>query len=225
MAVLGALLLWSAAAVSVPATAQDHPKPKRIVKEERADGSLVLDESGLTEGFRVMKQMIRAVDTEKIGDAEVEVHSGRLPIQSLDYRTFEELASSGEPGIVQFQAVAAIKLRTEAKLRFRSPDGKTVEVGPGNVADGYPGLYSLWLERTESGDWLLHFNHEADAWGTMYDPAKNAGTAALGHRVDENTKSALKIEIEERGDKGGPNGWKLELAWGGHRWTSYFDAG
>ena len=206
----GALLAFGVSG----ATAQFHGErkaPERVVKEKRADGSLVLDESGLTNNFETMKRMMRWIDNETIDGKEVEVHTGRLPLMGIDWESFQNL----ESGLVEFQVVGAIKMKTAATLKFGD-----LTIGAGNVAPDYPGLYSLWIRKVSADDWRLIFNHEADAWGTMHDPAQDVGEVPLTHTVDEAASTpSLMIDLEpnESGDGG-----LLKLGWGAHKWSVPF---
>jgi hypothetical protein len=210
-----ALLCGAAVAVlalvgAVPGAAQ-RPKPERIVKEEREDGSLVLDESGLTKNFEVMKNALRNVDVDEIAGGEIEVHTPRLPTMGVDYESFVAL----DEGIVEFRVASAIKMRTETSLRFGD-----VAVTTGNVAADYPGLYSLWLRKVSDDDWRLIFNHEADAHGTMHESEADVGEVALSHELTEGGKETLMIAIEP-----GEGGGTLKLAWGEHSWSVPFTVG
>ncbi len=211
LAIVGATALVLAAA---PTSAQ-RPKPERLLKETRADGSLVLDESGLTRGFEQIKRMLRAVDVEDIGGAKVEVHAGRLPEMGVDYDSFRRLADGPGTGMIEFQTVSPIKLRTETGLRFGE-----LAVAPGNVADDYPGLFSLWIEKLEGDSWRLIFNHEADTWGTMHDPAADLGGVPLQHQRNVGAQGPFSVAIEPDG-----GGYLLVLSWGEHSWSVGFTAG
>ncbi len=207
LALTVAVLLSGGLASSLSAQFPGNPSgPKRIVKETLEDGSLVLDESGLTRGFAAMKRMLRYVDTESIDGKEVEVHSGRLPLMGIDWESFKKLDS----GIVQFRAFAAIKMKTAAELRFGD-----VSIKPGNVSPDYPGLYSLWIRKVSDDDWRLIFNHDADSWGTMHDPSRDVGEVRLTHETEEGANPSFMIELEPNESGGG----LLRLGWGDHKWS------
>ncbi|HUP25302.1 MAG TPA: DUF2911 domain-containing protein, partial [Thermoanaerobaculia bacterium] len=111
---------------------------------------------------------------------------------------------------------AAIKLSTEHDLAF----GET-RVPKENVAPGYPGVYSLWLQRTSDG-WRLVFNEKADVWGTQHDPAADVASVPLQHtRVDGMTlELAVKLVASAQRD----GSWLLAFHWGEHRWDAQFRA-
>ncbi len=202
------LLLAGCVFSAATASAQKPQKPERIVKETLEGGGLVLDESGLTKGFEAMNAALRYTAKKQIAGGEVEVHTGRLPVVTRDYKSFAQL----ESGIVRFELAAAIKLRTATDLKFGD-----VAVRTGNVAADYPGLYSLWLRKVSEDDWRLVFNRESDAWGSMHDPAADLGEVKLQHARDDSAKSMLMVKLEGDDSRG-----ELQLAWGPHTWTAPF---
>ena len=128
---------------------------------------------------------------------------------------FEQIATI-EPGkVVRFLDEQAIKLATDLTLRFGE-----LEVNPGNVADNYPGVYSLWLKRTEGG-WNLVFNHKPDVWGTQHDPAADLGEVPLTHGKAEEASDVLVGSLDEL-PEGGRNS-ALRLTWGSHTWSAPFE--
>ena len=192
-----------------PTPAEAQAERETIVKESKEGEGLVLDASGLTSSFSFIKNMTRDVDVETLGGEEVEIHSGRLPTKGIDYENFLGFST----GIVEFQTAAAIKLRTGAVLHFGE-----VELSPGNPSPGYPGLYSLWLRKTAAGDWKLIFNHDADAWGTMYDPERDVGEVDLSFETKNEAEKGFTVDLDaETG--------LLSLGWGGSVWTTPFSVG
>lgn len=150
----------------------------------------------------------RNVDTLEVDGRElVLVHCGKVGASGSDYESLESLA----PGEVQvLTGAAATKLRAEVDLAF----GDTV-IRTGNVAAGYAGTYSLWLQATEQG-WSLVFNDEADVWGTQRDPAHDVATIALSHETLGEPADVFAISVSAEG------GGALELRWGSHRWWAPF---
>ena len=88
-------------------------------------------------------------------DKKVSVIYGPLPVTGQDY---ENLETQENGTVVQFLESFAIKLLTDADLKF----GDTV-VAAHNTGESYPGVYSLWLKKVDEG-WSLLFNEEADVW-------------------------------------------------------------
>ena len=78
---------------------------KRLVKEERADGSLVLDESGLTQGFEQMLRMMQSL-------AEVEVDGGSVVVY------LQDVAVSSASGIIE---IKSSKFRNPARWGWSGP--------------------------------------------------------------------------------------------------------
>ena len=147
------------------------------------------------------------------GGRTVEVAFGVPKTGGREYAEMESLA----PGkVVRFFDAAAIKLTTELDLLF----GET-RVRAANVAPSYPGVYSLWLERTGEG-WRLVFNEKADVWGTQRDPAADVAQVPLHHeKVDGLT---LAFDVELRGAPASDGSVVLTFQWGEHRWTTSFHA-
>lgn len=151
----------------------------------------------------------RPTATIERGERTIVVAYNELPIDGPDFGAVET-TKVGE--VLRFTMSNPLKLRTEEALKF----GKT-EIAVGNVADGYPGVYSLWLKRTESG-WNLVFNEFADVWGTQHDPQADVAEVPLTYESASEPKEALLVELNERSDGG-----KLEVSWGTHRWSVRFD--
>lgn len=216
MAVLGgrrlpaaaALLVLLGAAVGGPAAGQFASRDEVIEKPSKEGEGKKLDASGLTVGFAALVNATRSIARVEIDGQPVEVNAGRLPLLGVDWDSFRE----HERGLFEFQTAAAIKLRTGTELLIGD-----LEVPTGNVSDGFPGLYSLWLRLDDDGQWSLIVNHEPDIWGTMHDPAHDLGETPLEHSVEEGGESSLTIEIEPPdGDSPGA----LKLSWGEHRWQA-----
>jgi hypothetical protein len=145
--------------------------------------------------------------------AEVKVAFGLPKTGGREYAEMESLA---EDKVVRFFDAAAIKLSTQADLLF----GET-KIRRSNVAPDYPGVYSLWLQRTADG-WRLLFNERADAWGTQHDPAADVASAPLRHDEVDGLTTTFEARIQESAQRDGTI--LLELLWGKHRWTAIFRA-
>ena len=156
---LGALLvaMCFSAVAPMAASAQarragDERSPEADEKRQRALSRLLLARS-------------RNMSSVEIDGHNLFVHSGKVETSHADYQALESV-SVGD--IVITTSAAAMKLRSEADLRFGD-----VTVRTGNVAENFPGTYSVFLKRTGDG-WALVFNNEADIWGTQRDPAHDA---------------------------------------------------
>lgn len=151
----------------------------------------------------------RGVSSEVQFDGKsVSVTTGTTPVDGPD---FAQLADP-QPGMIlqQTQSTAA-KLKTSVNLVF----GETV-INTENVAKNYPGVYSLWLKKTDSG-WSLIFNEKADVWGTQHDPKADVAEVPLTYaKLDEPSK-ALKFELVKEG-----GGGMLHITFGPHRWSAPF---
>lgn len=143
------------------------------------------------------------------GDKDVSIQFSRTRPQGADY---DRLASLQEGEIVRYSGDFATKLSTAASLMF----GDTL-IATENVAKDYPGVYSLWLEKTAEG-WALRFNHRPDIWGTQHNPEADGPAVPLTHEIREETSGALLYALEQSGDSGGT----LRIEWGGHVWTTAF---
>lgn len=127
---------------------------------------------------------------------------------------FEQITAAKPGDVVRFLDYPAIKLTTDLPLVFG-----TLEVPTGNVAPGYPGVYSLWLKRTERG-WSLVFNHKPDVWGTQHRPSNDLGEVALELTPTEPAQDRLGASIVETG--AGEGEAILRLTWGPHTWSVPF---
>jgi mono/diheme cytochrome c family protein len=116
------------------------------------------------------------------------------------------------PGsVVSYLTGPVVKLRTDVTLRF-----SRLSVSSGNTAVGYPGLYGLWVKRTETG-WSLVFTTQPDVWGTQYESSSEVGETPLRHTLLTSPASPLTIGLtSEHG------GSRLTIVWGRHEWTADF---
>ena len=127
---------------------------------------------------------------------------------------FAQIASAKPGDVVRFVDDMAIKLTTDLPLVFG-----TLAVPIENVAAGYPGVYSLWLKRTERG-WSLVFNHKPDVWGTQHRPDADLGEVAPELSPAEAPSKRLRASIEETDAAQGEA--VLRLTWGPHTWSVPF---
>jgi hypothetical protein len=118
-----------------------------------------------------------------------------------------------KPGeTLQFIADGAIKLRTEANLRF----GPHV-VRAGHQHPSYPGVYSLWVKKTAAG-WSLAVNQQPDVLGTQHDPSKDIVEIPLDFAATPTEVEKPVVELRKDGEDAGV----LRIAWGNREWTTKF---
>lgn len=72
-----------------------------------------------------------------------------------------------------------------------------------------PGGYTLWIQHTRSGTWLI-VNRQTGQWGTQYDPAQDAGRVRMEMRVAPDHVEELTYTVQALGGNRGA----IELAWG-----------
>lgn len=129
-----------------------------------------------------------------------------------DERAFGKITSIGDGEVLLFELHQSTKLRTDLDLRF----GDTLVVKE-NVAENYPGVYSLWLQKAGDG-WNLLFNDKADVWGTQHDSEADSATVPLLFSTQAaEPVETLTVELAEA-DQGGT----LRIAWGPYEWTTAF---
>lgn len=142
------------------------------------------------------------------GGQTVKITYGNLRVGSDDYKRLEE-AKDGD--VFEYTTSRAIKLSTNTDLRFGD-----VVVKTHNVADDYPGVYSLWLKKV-GDDWHLVFNEEADVWGTMHNPEADVAEIPLTLVKSEKETKKFIVDLERNNDQG-----LLKLAWGPNQWQANF---
>ncbi len=145
-----------------------------------------------------------------LGGSEVKITYGGIRTMSDDFKRLGKIESGS---VFQYSGSRATKLFTDTDLAF----GDTI-VRAGNAAEGYPGIYSLWLKKTDEG-WSLVFNDEADIWGTMHDPDADVAEIALTVGEAEKKVKKFAIELSESVDGG-----VLEIAWGDSTWSAPFSS-
>jgi len=129
-----------------------------------------------------------------------------------DEKAFERISSIGEGEVLLFELHQSTKLRTDLDLHF----GDTLVIKE-NVAENYPGVYSLWLQKAGDG-WNLLFNDKADVWGTQHDSEADSATVPLLFSTQAaEPAETLTVELAEA-DQGGT----LRIAWGPYEWTTAF---
>lgn len=205
---VSAILLLIAVALGGSSAAAQNLERARRAGDERGGAT---DEARLRTLSRLLMARSRNLADLKVDDQEILLHCGKLDAAGPDFESLDQLT----PGQVQVLTEAAsTKLRTEVDLEF---SGTTVPAG--NVAEGHPGLYSLWLKRVEGG-WHLVFNSESDVWGTQRDPSRDVEEIALEYETTSEASEQMKPALIEAA-----GGGVLELRWGRHRFSAQFSVG
>lgn len=144
----------------------------------------------------------------KVGDKSVSMLAGILKTSGADYQS---IASLKDGDILLLTHSQSIKLKTDLNLAF---DGFTAKTE--NVAENYPGVYSLWLKRSGDG-WRMVFNEKPDLWGTMHDAAADVGEISVAHSKLDPATESLAFALDQEGDGG-----ILKISFGEHQWSAKF---
>ncbi len=141
---------------------------------------------------------------------ELRLLHGSLKTGTADH----EALLATQPGeVFQFPGSRGFKLYTDADLAF----GETV-VRANNFAPDYPGVYGVWLKRTQDGEgWELVFNVKADLWGSMHEPATDVATVPLTVGTTSEAAEELLVELVATDDGG-----SIRFVWDTTTWTASF---
>lgn len=151
----------------------------------------------------------RAITSLTFGDKKVSIDFSATQAKGEDFERVDTM-KAGE--IVRYTFDFATKLKTEIPLKFGD-----VDVPTDNAAPNYPGVYSLWLKKTDSG-WALQSNNRPDIWGTQHKDEADGPLIPLAHEMKDEAAPTLSYELTQQGDNGG----RLTIKWGGHVWTADF---
>jgi len=143
-----------------------------------------------------------------VADKEIRVRFDRTKTSD---DAFEQVSEPQDGQIVAFLRSRPSKLWTDVDLHF----GQTV-VETHNVAENYPGVYSLWLKKAGDG-WHLVFNELADVWGTQHDPSHDVAEVPLVTSQAEAQTEDLTVELEAA-----EGGGVLKISWGDLQWNAPF---
>lgn len=145
-----------------------------------------------------------------INGKRVRIAFADLTMDSSDWKLFED-TKSGE--VFKYTLSRATKMYTDLDITFGD-----VIVKKANVAENYPGVYSLWLKRVGKG-WSLIFNSVPDTWGTRHDPEFDVAEVPLEVRkVKGDPQESFIIRLDrEDGDDG-----TLTMLWGNLEWSTKF---
>lgn len=171
-------------------------------------GELAADFTG-EHSDRIALQRFLAPDNETRiakGDEMVRI---RFAKPKTGEQAFQQLDTLAPGQVVQFVQFAVIKLTTDFNLEIGG-----LAVPKENIAPNYPGVYGLWLKRTDSG-WALAVNEKADVWGTQYDPGADIGEVPLTVGTAEQPSETLVAKLQESEGTG-----TLSFVWGDRQWTT-----
>ena len=170
-----------------------------------------LEKAGLRRRIRARRRGPSQTERTRLtlADKAISIRFDKAKVEEPD---FSQIDSIAEGEVVRFLRHQSTKLRTETDLRFGDAWVKTE-----NVADDYPGVYSLWLQKTSEG-WSLLFNEKADVWGTQHDAEADAASVPLRFSSDVAEEAAtFTVELTEA-DGGG----QLTIRWGPYQWETGF---
>lgn len=144
-----------------------------------------------------------------LGEDQFRVLYRPLEATHADYGAFQA-ARPGE--VLPLTGSRVPKLFIDGNLRF----GEVV-IAAHNFGESYPGVYGLWLKRTEAG-WNLLFNNQGDAWGTMHDPAHDVNETPLEIAELSEPVEALTFDLQADG-----TGGRLIITWGNQELSAHFE--
>jgi hypothetical protein len=187
-------------------------------------GSLA-DKGGLIkseiEAVRIEKEDLDSVQGRRpdptetrmnVDGKKVRIQFAKLTKDTSDWDLFQEMKAGD---VQRFTLSRATKLYTDFDLDFNGTIVKTA-----NYDEKYPGVYSLWLKKTDSG-WSLIFNSWPDIWGTSYDSEFDVAEIplTLGEVEGESQeKFVMKLNPTD-------GGAELTMAWGTQQWSTNFKLG
>ncbi|MEX2015600.1 MAG: DUF2911 domain-containing protein [Candidatus Hydrogenedentales bacterium] len=143
-----------------------------------------------------------------IEDKRVRVIAAELEMGNSDWDLFNKM-KEGE--VHSYTLSGATKLLTDFDLQF----GETL-IKKENVAENYPGVYSLWLRKTEDG-WNLIFNEQPDIWGTLRKAEHDVAEIPLAVSKAPALSEKFTVQLNRT-----PDGGILKMAWGDHVWSAPF---
>ena len=144
-----------------------------------------------------------------IDGKRIRVAFASLEMGSSDWDLFQNV-KDGE--VFQFTLSRATKIYTDYDLAFGD-----VVVENENMAENYPGVYSVWLRKVGDG-WNLVFNSQSDIWGTRHLSEFDVYEVPLTiSKVDGEPSEKFLVKLEETGDGG-----TLKLFWGDTQWSAAF---
>lgn len=144
-----------------------------------------------------------------IGGKRVRIAFANLETGSSDWDLFQQV-EDGQ--VYTFTLSRATKIYTDFDLNFSG-----VVVEKENMAENYPGVYSLWLKKAGDG-WKLVFNSRSDIWGTRHEAEFDVVEVPLQvSKIEGDAQEKFLVKLE-RGDDGGT----LRMLWGDTQWSATF---
>jgi hypothetical protein len=144
----------------------------------------------------------------RVEGKDIRIMYGKTSVLSNEFMQLETL----QPGkVVVFYEQAATKLQTEANLKVGD---KLIRAD--NVAPDYPGIYTLWLKKTDQG-WSLVFNEDGDIWGTMHNPENDRAELELKASETDHPSSYLDFKLDKNEEE--EKKLKLTIKWGKLEWV------
>jgi hypothetical protein len=145
----------------------------------------------------------------EFGEAEVSIMGGKQKADSHDAQSVESV----KPGeVLMLTESQALKLKTYTDLKFGNVTAKYE-----NVAKNYPGVYSIWLKKTEQG-WNACFNEKPDMWGTQYDPEKDVGETPIEFKTLDEPVKTMTVKVDKKDNSQGV----IRIALGKYEWSLPF---
>jgi hypothetical protein len=171
-----------------------------------------VDDPETSEQRRRNRRAAATAASLRFGRDQVRITYADLSTKADEFQQdYEKLGKLKDGEVYTFVSGRATKMFTDVDMHF----GDTV-IKTQNVAENYPGVYSLWLKK--SGDaWSLVFNEETDVWGTMYNPETTVADVPLTLSKADEAAEKFKVELEETA-----NGGELRVLWGEHVWKTHF---
>ncbi len=194
-----------------------------IVRDGENLGGQIVDKGGLFKADLVGTHMTQE-DVDGVQGRRPDPTEARLTIKgkkirigfadlSMDTSDWEQFQKLGDGDVYTFTLSRASKMYTDLDMAF----GDTI-VKTENVADNYPGVYSLWLKKVGDG-WSLVFNEQPDIWGTRHDPKHDVAEVPLTvSKIEGEPQTKFLMEFEKEGDDDAT----LKLRWGNQEWSAPF---
>lgn len=145
-----------------------------------------------------------------IDGKRVRIAFADLSMDTSDWELFKDV-KNGE--VFKYTLSRATKIYTDIDMVF----GDTI-VKSENMAENYPGVYSLWLKRVGKG-WSLIFNSSPDTWGTRHDPELDVAEIPLEVRkIKGDPQETFLVKLDREGEEEAI----MTMSWGNLEWSAKF---